>query len=51
MVFAVAIGSAPEEVGASVEPKRETIIEIPAEAYCSLMSERCASVSQVHSSA
>ena len=45
MVFAVAIGSAPVEVGASVEPKRETMSEIPAEAYCSLILERCASVS------
>lgn len=44
-MFAVATGSAPVDVGASVAPKRETISEMPAEAYCDLTSERWASES------
>ena len=30
MVLAVSVGSAPDDVGASVEPKAETIREMPA---------------------
>lgn len=51
MVLAVSVGSAPEEVGASVEPKRETMREMPAALYCCLMEVRSEAVSWVHSSA
>lgn len=51
MVFAVEIGSAPDEVGASVEPKTLTMILIPAAAYWDLTELRWAAVNWVHSSA
>lgn len=51
MVCAVLTGSAPLEVGASVEPNKETMSLIPAAEYWDLMVLRCAAESWVHSSA
>ncbi len=51
MVLAVATGSAPEVVGISVEPKTDTIREIPAAAYCDLIADLSELVSDAHSAA
>lgn len=51
MVLAVATGSAPLVVGASVDPNSDTITLIPAAAYCDLTVVRCAEVNVVHSNA
>jgi hypothetical protein len=51
IVFAVAMGSAPLEVGTSVDPKTDTTSLIPAAAYCDLMEDRWLAVNVVHSSA
>lgn len=49
MVLAVTTGSAPEDVGMSVDPNTETISLIPAAAYCDLIVALSASVYVVHS--
>lgn len=49
MVLAVATGSLSAEVGASVAPRTETIILIPAAAYWDLIVERSAALRVVHS--
>lgn len=45
------IGSAPVEVGASVEPKADTTSLIPAAAYWDLILERWLALRLTHSSA
>lgn len=51
IVFAVPTGSAPVDVGASVEPNAETTRLTPASAYCDLTVARWSAVSHVHSTA
>lgn len=49
IVFAVAIGSYPEEVGVSVDPKRDTMSEMPAASYSERIEERSEAVNCSHS--
>lgn len=51
MVLAVATGSAPLVVGASVDPNKETINLIPAAVYCDLTVVRWEADNEVHSAA
>lgn len=50
-MLAVDTGSAPVEVGASVEPNTETMSLIPAAAYCDLIVFRASAPIATHSSA
>jgi hypothetical protein len=51
IVLAVAMGSAPLEVGTSVEPKADTTSLMPAAAYSDLMLARWLALKLTHSSA
>ena len=51
MVLAVLLGSAPDEVGVSVEPNTDTINAIPASLYSALVVLRSSAVSEAHPSA
>ena len=50
-MLAVATGSAPLVVGASVDPNSDTINLIPAASYCDLTVVRWADVNDAHSAA